>query len=107
VDPENDKRDARLRTALANVGGNTAYRRTQVADQVWFRKRWEELGEGAERADDYGLGKREGGLQATVEAVGAILGLAACEGTEAVPPNARSHTALATLRIVKGTAAKP
>lgn len=33
-------------------------------------------------------------LQDTVETVMAILGMQACEGTEAVPPHARSHTVL-------------
>lgn len=33
-------------------------------------------------------------LQDAVEAVGRILGMQACEGTDAVPPNARSHTLL-------------
>lgn len=32
--------------------------------------------------------------QDAVEAVGRILGMQACEGTDAVPPNARSHTLL-------------
>jgi coatomer protein complex subunit gamma len=41
--------------------------------------------------DDYGLGPRDG-LQEAVEAVVGILGLAPCEGSEVVPPNARSHT---------------
>ena len=31
-------------------------------------------------------------LQEAVEAVVGILGMAACDGTDAVPPNARSHT---------------
>lgn len=46
-----------------------------------------------EVVDDYGIGQREG-LQEAVEAVTAILGMQPCEGSEAVPPNARSHTAL-------------
>lgn len=58
-----------------------------------FRKTWEELDPATEKADDYGLGQREG-LQEAVEAVIGILGMQPCEGTEAVPPNARSHTAL-------------
>jgi coatomer protein complex subunit gamma len=33
-------------------------------------------------------------LQEAVEAVMGILGMQPCEGTEAVPPNARSHTVL-------------
>jgi hypothetical protein len=33
-------------------------------------------------------------LQEAVEAVIGILGMQPCEGSEAVPPNARSHTVL-------------
>ena len=33
-------------------------------------------------------------VQDAVEAVMGILGMAACDGTDAVPPNARSHTVL-------------
>ncbi|KAG1663110.1 hypothetical protein FOA52_010513 [Chlamydomonas sp. UWO 241] len=58
-----------------------------------FRTSWEELPEDSERSDDYGLGHREG-LQETVESLVGILGMQPCEGTEAVPPNARSHTVL-------------
>ncbi len=39
-------------------------------------------------ADDYGLGQRSG-LEEAVEAVIATLGMAPCEGTDVVPPNAR------------------
>ncbi len=53
----------------------------------------EELDESTERADEYGLGPREG-LQEAVEAVIATLGMQPCEGTEVVAPNARSHTVL-------------
>jgi coatomer protein complex subunit gamma len=58
-----------------------------------FRKAWEELDAESERVDDYGLGQREG-LPEALEAVLATLGMAACEGSDAVPGNARSHTAL-------------
>lgn len=58
-----------------------------------FRKVWDTLPEESERADDYGLGTRES-LEEAVEAVMNILGMQPCEGTEAVPPNARSHTTL-------------
>ena len=34
------------------------------------------------------------GKQDAVEAVISILGMSACDGTDAVPPNARSHTVL-------------
>ena len=49
--------------------------------------------EESEREDDYGLGPRDG-LQETVETLVGILGMLPAEGTEAVPPNARSHTVL-------------
>eukprot|EP00803_Ostreobium_quekettii_P000175 evm.model.scf_4418.1 EVM.evm.TU.scf_4418.1 scf_4418:1497-6935(-) len=55
-----------------------------------FRTAWEELGPDAEQADDYGLGERES-LEDAIEAVLGTLGMQACEGTEAIPPNARSH----------------
>lgn len=58
-----------------------------------FRGAWEELDPASEREDDYGLGPRDN-LQDTVETVMGILGMQPCEGTEAVPPNARSHTVL-------------
>uniref|UniRef100_A0A383V5V2 Coatomer subunit gamma n=1 Tax=Tetradesmus obliquus TaxID=3088 RepID=A0A383V5V2_TETOB len=58
-----------------------------------FRGAWESLDPATEREDDYGLGPREA-LQDTVETVMGILGMHPCEGTEAVPPNARSHTVL-------------
>lgn len=58
-----------------------------------FRKVWDALPEESERVDDYGLGTRES-LEEAVEAVMSILGMQPCEGTEAVPPNARSHTTL-------------
>mmetsp|Transcript_4485 Transcript_4485/g.7532 ORF Transcript_4485/g.7532 Transcript_4485/m.7532 type:complete len:900 (-) Transcript_4485:576-3275(-) len=58
-----------------------------------FRKRWEDFNADTEKTDEYGLGTREG-LQEAVEAVIATLGMQPCEGTEAVPPNARSHTVL-------------
>ena len=58
-----------------------------------FRKAWEEISDENERSDDYGLGTRES-LEEAVEAVTQILGMAPCEGTEAVPPNARSHATL-------------
>lgn len=58
-----------------------------------FRGMWEEIGEAAEKADDYGLGAKDS-LQEAVEAVLAIMGMQVAEGTDAVPPNARSHTVL-------------
>lgn len=35
-----------------------------------------------------------------MEAVGRILGMQACEGSDAVPPNARSHTLLLSGTVV-------
>mmetsp|Transcript_11362 Transcript_11362/g.15467 ORF Transcript_11362/g.15467 Transcript_11362/m.15467 type:complete len:917 (+) Transcript_11362:38-2788(+) len=58
-----------------------------------FRKSWEDVGEEAEQTDVYGLGARDS-LQDAVEAVMEIMGMQPCEGTEVVPPNARSHTCL-------------
>jgi coatomer protein complex subunit gamma len=58
-----------------------------------LRKVWDALPVESERVDDYGLGPRES-LEDAVEAVMNILGMQPCEGTEAVPPNARSHTTL-------------
>ena len=49
---------------------------------------WQALPADAEMADDYGLGMRSG-LEEAVEAVLTTLGMAPCEGTDAVPPNAR------------------
>ena len=58
-----------------------------------FRNAWEELDPDTEIVDEYGIGVRDS-LQDAVVAVMDTLGLAACEGTEAVPPNARSHVCL-------------
>jgi coatomer protein complex subunit gamma len=55
-----------------------------------FRKRWEDV----ELADEYGLGQRPKGIQEAVTVIVDALGLQACEGTDAVPPNARSHMCL-------------
>ena len=66
-----------------------------------FRQAWEELGQESEMTDDYGLGQRDS-LQEAVEAVTGILGMSACEGTDAVPPNARSHTLLLAGSLIGG-----
>ncbi|KAK9907459.1 hypothetical protein WJX75_004057 [Coccomyxa subellipsoidea] len=58
-----------------------------------FRKAWEDTDPASEISDDYGLGMRDS-LQDAVEAVMAILSMASCDGSDAVPPNARSHTLL-------------
>ncbi|WJX51473.1 hypothetical protein P8452_37668 [Trifolium repens] len=58
-----------------------------------FRNAWEIMDPDTERVDEYGLGTREG-LSEAVNTVINILGMQPCEGTETVPPNARSHTCL-------------
>ncbi|XP_006649665.1 coatomer subunit gamma-1 [Oryza brachyantha] len=58
-----------------------------------FRNAWENMDPESERVDEYGLGARES-LAEAVSAVISILGMQPCEGTEAVPKNARSHTCL-------------
>lgn len=65
---------------------------------------WEELGPETELADDYSLGQREG-LQDAVETVAGILGMKACEASDIVPPNARSHTVLLAGEVVGGATA--
>ena len=52
---------------------------------------WEAAGEASEVVDEYALGERPS-LADAVEAVLGVLGLAAAGGSDAVPPNARSHT---------------
>jgi len=69
---------------------------TSVAN---FRKSWDELDTSTEREDDYGLGPRDA-LQDAVESVIGILGMQPCEGTDAVPPNSRSHTVLLAGTVV-------
>lgn len=64
-----------------------------------FRAAWDALPAESEMVDDYGIGQRDS-LQDAVEAVGRILGMQACEGTDAVPPNARSHTLLLSGTVV-------
>lgn len=59
-----------------------------------------EEGEG-EVVDSYALGRKEG-LQDAVEAVIHLLGMAVAEGTDAVPPLARSHTVLLAGTVVGG-----
>mmetsp|Transcript_28720 Transcript_28720/g.80856 ORF Transcript_28720/g.80856 Transcript_28720/m.80856 type:complete len:893 (+) Transcript_28720:167-2845(+) len=72
------------------VGMTDYIKPTSVAN---FRKSWEELDTSTEREDDYGLGTRDS-LQDAVESVIGILGMQPNEGTDAVPPNSRSHTVL-------------
>jgi len=58
-----------------------------------FRTVWDALPTESERVDDYGLGIRKS-LDEAVDAVMLTLGLQPCEGTDVVPPGARSHTTL-------------
>ncbi|EHA8590933.1 coatomer subunit gamma-2 [Cocos nucifera] len=58
-----------------------------------FKNAWDNIGADCERVDEYGLGVRES-LAEAVSAVINILGMQACEGTDVVPSNARSHTCL-------------
>lgn len=46
-------------------------------------------------------------MQEAVEAVTHILGMATCEGTDAVPPNARSHTLLLSGSLIGGVQVTP
>ena len=74
-------------------------RRTGVGN---FRKAWDELGDGGERSDEYGLGPRDS-ISDALAAVMSTLGLAPCEGSDAVAPHARSHTALLSGVFLGGT----
>ncbi|CAH8262369.1 unnamed protein product [Arabidopsis lyrata] len=58
-----------------------------------FRNAWENMDEGNELVDEYGLGPRDS-LGEAVKAVTDLLGMQSCEGTETVASNARSHTCL-------------
>ena len=53
-----------------------------------FRAAWEALPAETEMADEYALGERAS-LEDAIDAVVGILGMQPCEGTDAVPPNAR------------------
>lgn len=64
-----------------------------------FKNCWEELGEEVEIVDEYGLGIKNS-LEETIETVTNVLGLQACEGSDCVPPNARSHTVLLSGKFV-------
>ena len=59
---------------------------------------WDAAGEEGEVADTYDLGPRES-LQDAADAVLATLPLAACAGTDAAPPLARSHALLLAGRV--------
>lgn len=56
-----------------------------------FKMKWEELDPETECVNDYGLGQR-GSLNDAVEAVLETLGMYVCDGTDVIPPNARSHS---------------
>lgn len=58
-----------------------------------FRAAWEGFSEETEIVDEYGLGERNS-LEETVEAVISTLGMQICEGSDVIPPNARSHQVL-------------
>lgn len=55
-----------------------------------FRAAWDEMDPDTETVNDYGLGQRSS-LEEAIEAVLTTLGMYVCDGTDAVPPNARSH----------------
>lgn len=57
-----------------------------------FASNWDAIGEEGQAVDSYGLGQRDGGLPDTVETVIKLLGMTVVDGSDAVPPNARSHT---------------
>jgi coatomer protein complex subunit gamma len=59
---------------------------------------WDAAGGEREATDTYDLGPRDS-LQAAADAVVASLGLAPCAGSDAVPPNARSHAVLLAGRV--------
>lgn len=64
-----------------------------------FKNAWESLGADFERVDEYGLGVRES-LSEAVQAVISLLGMQACEGTDVVSSNSRSHTCLLAGRFI-------
>ena len=55
-----------------------------------FAEQWEALGEEKEVADQYALGERES-VQEAVEQLIELMGMSVCDGTNIIPPNARSH----------------
>lgn len=94
-EPEEDGYDDEYTLEDADVAATDFVNPVPTAN---FRKTWDELPPETERSDDYGLGTRES-LEEAVEAVMQILGMTPCEGTEAVPPNARSHAVLLSGRL--------
>ena len=55
-----------------------------------FSEQWESLGKEKEVADQYALGERES-VQEAVEQLIELMGMSVCDGTDIIPPNARSH----------------
>ena len=55
-----------------------------------FSEQWESLGQEKEVADQYALGERES-VQEAVEQLIELMGMSVCDGTNIIPPNARSH----------------
>lgn len=55
-----------------------------------FRAVWDELDPDTETVNDYGLGQRSS-LEEAANAVIQTFGMYVCDGTDVVPPNARSH----------------
>jgi len=64
-----------------------------------FKEAWDDLPEESEKTDDYGLGTRNS-IQEVLEQVMSMFGMAACDGTDVVGPNARSHTAVLSGTVV-------
>jgi coatomer subunit gamma len=67
-----------------------------------WRHAWDQLPSSTERAEDYGLGPKDR-LEDAVEATLSALGMACCEGTDLIPPNSRSHTALLSGAVLGGS----
>ena len=55
-----------------------------------FSEKWDTLGDENEVADQYALGERES-VQEAVEQLIELMGMSVCDGTNIIPPNARSH----------------
>jgi len=64
-----------------------------------FTEAWDAMDEANEVADSYALGEREN-VQEAVETVIELMGMTVCDGTDMVPPNARSHTVSMTGTVV-------
>jgi coatomer protein complex subunit gamma len=64
-----------------------------------FKKAWDEYEEASEQVNEYSL-ERNNNIQGIVETVMQAINLRACEGTEIVPTNARSHTTLLSGKFI-------